>query len=1073
MLFGVCFYIRYTKNEIRVSRKSVGTFSKRVPRGHVHQKPHASLEEAQRGDIRIYAIYSPQNGDLFIHVVVEVPLRGTLFADCLHYPTLHLFEVCMGFLIKVSLRDTPPKVDRTKISPQILCSPPLYSKFMQTNFTPDPCQREVIEAQGGFHLVLAPPGCGKTQILTERIHRAHDIEGVAYADMLCLTFTNRAARGMTERICANIVDSGVGDVFVGNVHRFCSKFLFGNGLVAAESSVIDEDDAVSILARYMGEDELYVLQNYQRRHEYSEVFHLESLMHQIAKGHPKELRAHPDCINADDVTAMQRICSVRGCTFDAAAMVDIYNNVETYRDLITTDTADYGEQQIIIRMLKKMQLAWQYHQYKQQNQLLDFHDLLLLTYDALREDHTQTAYKRYTWVQVDEVQDLNQLQMAIIKLLTARNYRTVMFLGDEQQAIFSFMGAKIDTLSAIKQQSSCHLHHLSVNHRSPKYLLDIFNTFAAEELHIDQALLPDAGLQLHEQPLGNELGLLYSETYEQEARDCVQFADRLRHNFPESTTALIVNTNRDAEDISGFLTRLGIGHFKVSGTDLFSSPEMKLLLAHLAVLGNEFNFLAWARLMKGLGVYESNAAARNFVRELFNRAILPSDLLRSCASSTTSKSQYVDTYLQRFVRIYEEQTIVVFDTETTGLNVFEDDILQIAAVKIRNGSVVEGSEFCVYIETDREIPAMLGDIVNPIIEEREQHTLLAHDEALRMFMEYADGCCLLGHNADYDWHILENNLRRYAPKHSLQQTHHDYLDSLRLVRLLHPELKEHKLKYLLAVLGLQGTNSHLADDDVNATRSVVVHCYNLAKKRVEEQLSFLSDARVSQRVNVLRRTYCELYRTAMERLYVRIVDVEVVENIDVKSVNDKAVGKKARIALVDELQRFYDALLADNLIQPISGLRYVKAYLATDLIDCAKEPSLYEQLSNHAMEISTLKEADLCGSSSIEERIFVTTIHKAKGLEFDNVIIFDAVDGRMPNYYSRNNPRLLAEDARKFYVALSRARQRLYVSQCIRRYDYHNMPHDVFTTPFMRHIAKYFTTMRFTASDDSSSASEL
>lgn len=918
--------------------------------------------------------------------------------------------------------------------------------FLKQNFTPDACQREVIEAQGGFHLVLASPGCGKTQILTERIRRAHDVEGVAYADMLCLTFTNRAARGMLERINANIADSSVGDVFVGNVHRFCSKFLFGNGLIAAESSVIDEDDAISILARYMGEDEYSVLGDFKRRREYSVIFHLESMMHQIAMGHPKALRTNTDCINADDVKAMQRICSVRGCAFDAAAMIDIYNNVETYRDLTTADTPDYGDYQIIQRLLRKMQLAQQYHQYKKQNNLLDFHDLLLFTYDALNADAAQTEYKRYTWVQVDEVQDLNQLQLAIIKLLTARAYRTVMFLGDEQQAIFSFMGAKLDTLTALKQQSACQLHHLSVNHRSPKYLLDIFNTFAAEELHIDPALLPDAGLQLQAPLLGNELALLYSETYEQEVRDCVQFVDRLRTMFPESTTALIVNANRDAEDISGELTRRGIGHFKVSGSDLFSSPELKLLFAHLAVLNNEFNFLAWARLVKGMGVYETNASARNFVRALFDRAILPSDLLRSAADEADGQNA-ASTYLQRFVRSYEEQTIVVFDTETTGLNVFEDDILQIAAVKMRNGVVVPGSEFCVYVETDREIPAMLGDIVNPIIEERKHHTLLSHHAALRMFMEYADGCRLLGHNADYDWHILDHNLRRYAPEYDLHESHADYLDSLRLVRLLHPELREHKLKLLLTVLGLEGTNSHLADDDVNATRSVVVHCYKQAKERVEGQRTFLSDARVRQRVDILRRNYGEIYRSAIARLYVR----------KTYPVENEAMGmKEENVALVAELQRFYDALLADNMIQPISGLRYVTAYLSKDMIDSTVEPSLYEQLSNHAMEISTLKEADLCGSSSIDERIFVTTIHKAKGLEFDNVIIFDAVDGRMPNFYSRNNPRLLAEDARKFYVALSRARSRLYISQCIRRYDYHNMPHDVFTTPFMRHIAKYF-----------------
>ncbi len=902
---------------------------------------------------------------------------------------------------------------------------------MASNFIPDPCQQEVITACGGFHLVLAPPGCGKTQILTERIRHAHNTEGIAYADMLCLTFTNRAARGMEERIAHNISDDGVGDVFVGNVHRFCSKFLFANSLVAAESSVIDEDDAVSILARYVGEDEYAVQNNYSKRREYSDIFHLQSMMHQISNGHPKALRMHPDCIDGNDIAAMQRICEVTGRTFDAAAMTDIYENVDTYRDMMQSDTCDYGDRQTIARLLRKMSLARQYELYKHDNRLLDFHDLLLMTYDALEADAERTEYKRYAWVQVDEVQDLNPLQMAIIKLLTARPFHTVMFLGDEQQAIFSFMGAKLDALSALKEKPACQLHHLSVNHRSPKYLLDIFNTYAAEVLKIDPALLPDVGKDAPERLVGNELRLLCSENYDQEVRDCVQFADMLCRNFPESTTALVVNANRDAEDLSRELTLRGISHFKVSGTDLFSQPDIKLLIAHLGVLNNEFSFMSWARLMKGLRVYENSAAARNFVRALFDRGIMPSDLLRFDDS----------TYLQNFVRCYENDTIVVFDTETTGLNVFEDDILQIAAVKMRGGKVVPGSELTLYIETKKEIPAMLGDIVNPIVEERKHHELLTHADALRQFMTYAEGCTLLGHNADYDYHILDFNLRRYAPELSIAESHPSYLDSLRLVRLLHPELKEHKLKYLLAVLGLEGTNSHLADDDVNATRGVVTHCYNVAKTKVEAQVEFLKESRVRQRVETLRRNYRDVYLAALSRLYER--------------------DEQDMPALVAEITRFYDYLLEEGLILDIDGLRFVMAYLKGDMIDTAVEPSLYEQLCNHTMEISTLKEADLCGSRSINERIFVTTIHKAKGLEFDNVIVFDAVDGRMPNYYSRNNPRLLAEDARKFYVALSRAKQRLYVSQCIQRFDYHNVTHDVHLTPLMRSIVKYFKEERF------------
>lgn len=929
---------------------------------------------------------------------------------------------------------------------------------MQT-FVPDHCQQEVIAACGGFHLVLAPPGCGKTQILTERIRYAHNVEGIAYDDMLCLTFTNRAARGMVERIVDSIADDGVGDVFVGNVHRFCSKFLFANGLVAAESSVIDEDDAVSILARYLNEDEYVVMGNTARRRDYSDVFHLEAMMHQIRYNHPKALRVHPDCINADDICAMQRICNVTGKTFDADAMIDIYENSDTYRDLVMSDTTDYGYQQPLLKMLQKMSLARQFQHYKRQNHLLDFHDLLLMTYDALVADADSQEFKRYKWVQVDEVQDLNPLQMAIVKLLTARPFHTVMFLGDEQQAIFSFMGAKLDALSALKQQPTCQLHHLSVNHRSPKYLLDVFNTYAAEVLKIDPSLLPEVGKTDVKNRVGNELAILCSQTYEQEVRECVQFANTLTRNFPNSTTAFVVNSNRDAELISAELNRCNIGHFKVSGTDLFSLPEIKLLFAHLGVLNNEFSFMSWARLMKGLRVYENSAAARNFVRALFDRAIMPSDLLRFDSG----------TYLQRFVSSYEKDTIVVFDTETTGLDVFNDDILQIAAVKIRGGEVVPGSQFTLYIETDKAIPAMLGDIVNPIIEERKHHELLTHADALRQFMQYADGCVLLGHNADYDYHILDFNLRRYVPEIMLSAQHPSYLDSLRLVRLLHPELKEHKLKYLLSVLGLEGNNSHLADDDVNATRNVVIHCYDIAKTKIEEQDKFLKDSRVRQRVDTLRRNYGEMYRDAVGRLYESEKRKEKREKRKVKREKSDCCdggivscdGGIVRGALVDELKRFYDYLLDGGLIVEIDGLRFVLAYLSGDMIDADKEPSLYEQLCNHTMEISTLKEADLCGSSNINEHIFVTTIHKAKGLEFDNVIVFDAVDGRIPNYYSRNNPRQLAEDARKFYVALSRAKERLYVAQCIQRFDYHNMPHDVHLTPLMRPISKFFNEERF------------
>ena len=87
-------------------------------------------------------------------------------------------------------------------------------------------QQVAIDAQSGYFLVLAPPGCGKTDILSQRIVQAKG-KGVAFEDMLCLTFTNRASRGMKNRIMEKIGEDA-SNIFVGNVHRYCSNFLFAN-----------------------------------------------------------------------------------------------------------------------------------------------------------------------------------------------------------------------------------------------------------------------------------------------------------------------------------------------------------------------------------------------------------------------------------------------------------------------------------------------------------------------------------------------------------------------------------------------------------------------------------------------------------------------------------------------------------------------------------------------------------------------------------------------------------------------------------------------------------------------------
>ena len=893
-------------------------------------------------------------------------------------------------------------------------------------FRPDESQRRVIGAYNGYHLVLAPPGCGKTQILTERIQHAHVEYGVEYEDMLCLTFTNRAARGMLERIRAYIDDANVEKVFVGNVHRFCSKFLFEYNLVPAESSIIDEEDAVSIIARYLDEDEMEVMNNTTRRRTYDEIVHFSHFMHQIIHRHPKTLRLHPECVNSDDIVAMKNICDVRQMAFDADGMGDIYEQSDFYMTQFDTEEHDYGERQVIGRLLRKMKLARQYQDYKQKNKLLDFEDLLILTYDALMDERFRLlTAKFYRWIQVDEVQDLNPLQLAIIDAITDRDRKfTVMYLGDEQQAIFSFMGAKVSTLDSLREKCAKNLHHLYVNHRSPKYLLEVFNEYAITVLNIPRTLLPKANNVTD--ATGKELRILRSSVVETEFYDVARVAQNFFMDFPNETTAIIVNSNSDADMMSTELNNRKLRHFKVSGVDLFSTPEMKLLLAHLNILSNEHNFIAWSRLLKGLRVFDANASARNFMRSLLNRAMLPSDFLL-----------YQDsTYLQDFAQVFSSDEIVVFDTETTGLNVYEDDIIQIAAVKMRQGKIVDGSQFNMYISTRREIPEKIGDIDNPVLKEMARNRLYSPVEALQRFIDYVGNRVLVGHNANFDYHILENNLSRYLPQIKLREYCPKYFDSLKLIRLVEPDLKEYKLKYLLSVLELPGENSHLADADVNATCGLLNYCYDKAQELIPSQQEFMARTRVIDRVGVLRRDYREFYLDSLENLYVR----HDGENPDI----------------IDEMEKFYQYLVNEGFMKEIPNLHYVTQYITHDMVDMENEPSLAVQLSNHIIEMNTMKEADLCNSKSIDDRIFVSTVHKAKGLEFDNVIIFDAIEGRYPNYYHQNNANMVAEDARKFYVAMTRAKKRLYVSICQTRMDYKNQSQMRKITRFMNPIMKYF-----------------
>lgn len=865
--------------------------------------------------------------------------------------------------------------------------------------TPDKDQQAVIDLEQGRHLVLAPPGCGKTFILAERVIRAQ-AHGVEYADMLCLTFTNRASRGMRDRIAQASGNPVPADLFVGNVHRFCSNYLFESKKIPQNTAVIDDLDAESIIS-YLAH--LDPTEDHSRFA--SEIVNLQHALSQREKGMPEQLIVHAEMLSQTELPNLER----------------------------------------------KSEIARLYAEYKETDCLLDFEDLLEKTYFYALADPNR---RRYKWIQIDEVQDLSFLQFALIDLFAAPD-ATIVYLGDEQQAIFSFVGAKLAALEQIKRQCQPNIHHLGHNHRSPRYLLNVFNTYAANQLGIDPELLPstDDCTQALPQDLCifqacyHELSGIYRKDelrcradgsyctqcqrpVGNEYRLAVAMAQRYAALEPDGRVAIIVSTNAEAERISrAFGT---IPHFKISGRDLFTTPTVQLLFSHLNIIANETCFIAWARLLHHLGIIPQYAAARNLMRELRNRAITPTDLLVYDGSS----------YLQHFVQVLDEQEVVLFDTETTGLDIFSDDIIQIAAVKVRHGQLVPGSEFNIIIQTEKSIPPIVGGHDNPMLSVYLESERYSRQEGLKLFLDYCANHVLIGHNVEFDFNILDYNLRRTL---GFSLGHRQRFDTLKLIRLVEPRLRVYKLEKLLETLHLQGTNSHNAIDDVLATLSLLQYCRTKADSFIPSQQELLATPNMARITEQFRHIYRPIFLHSQQIMF------------------EQPQPGSTQPVLVRELNQIYLHLLSQAVIEPLDKWQHILNYLSHDLIATDQAPTLRQQLDRYLVEMNTLRESDICDSTSMRtlsnEKYFVATAHKAKGLEFESVIVFNAVEGSYPffNNIKSADAERIREDARRFYVAISRARRHLCLT--VAPLNARSMPNR--PTPFLQHIRQHFTPFAF------------
>jgi DNA helicase-2/ATP-dependent DNA helicase PcrA len=222
------------------------------------------------------------------------------------------------------------------------------------------------------------------------------------------------------------------------------------------------------------------------------------------------------------------------------------------------------------------------------------------------------------------------------------------------------------------------------------------------------------------------------------------------------------------------------------------------------------------------------------------------------------------------------------------------------------------------------------------------------------------------------------------------------VDTLKISKLLYPKLHSYKLKDLLTHLNIAGVNSHNAKDDVEATVNLIIRIVSDAEPIIGLQKQLVNDN--SKLLNKFREKFKELYDYSISR-FQDDIQLEAIVDYYFRQSGDETGGEEK------------------------TEVRKLTRHMArTSRNDYTT--SLKERINKYIPDYKRYKESDLITG---DEQVYLSTVFKAKGLEFDNVIVAEAVEGIYP-YWSSNTTEKQSEDARALYVALSRAKKRLYIT---------------------------------------------
>jgi DNA helicase-2/ATP-dependent DNA helicase PcrA len=407
-------------------------------------------------------------------------------------------------------------------------------------------QRQAVKTIAGPLLILAGPGSGKTRVIAHRIAYLVDAIGVAPWRIVSVTFTNKAAREMRQRVVAHLSDAA-NDLVLGTFHSICARFLRIDGELiglARAFNIYDDADQIALIKRACD-------------------------------------RANVDTKRFKERAILSAISHAK------SELVSPYDYAGASRDY-------FGE--VVARVYER------YQELLGENNAVDFDDIIFKTVELIR-DHAEVREKyqeRFLHVLVDEFQDTNIAQYQLARLLAGK-HGNICVVGDPDQSIYSWRSADIrNILNFERDFPEARIVLLEQNYRSTQTILDAAHAvIAGNKQRKRKSLWTDQD--------GGEPIAMYEAYDEAEEADFVatEVAALVKADHRYNDIAVMYRTNANSRALEEAFIRATIPYQLVGGTRFYERREVKDVLAYLRLVHNPYDVVSFTRIVnvpgRGIG----------------------------------------------------------------------------------------------------------------------------------------------------------------------------------------------------------------------------------------------------------------------------------------------------------------------------------------------------------------------------------------------------------------------------------------------------------------------------------------